>query len=138
MDGAILAMWMLGLGACAAFVFSLWYISRRVKQARNWPQAEATIESAQMGRMGQGKKAVDLPCFAFSYVVKGRSYAGHFALRASGDRAESLMRQMVQKKMAIHYDPQWPAGWYIPVGTIGGCEVLQKLYNVGKTEQAGD
>ena len=87
-----------------------------------------------MGRVGSGRNAADIPCFAFSYVVNGQHYSGEFALRANGDRAESLMRQMIEKKMAIHYDPKWPPDWYIPGGTIGGCEVMQKLHPQVNTE----
>lgn len=138
MDGATLVLWLLGFGVSAVFGLSAWQIARRIRQARNWPSVDATIDSAEMGRIGTGRKIADLPCFAFSYVVNGRSYSGHFALRANGDRAESLMRQMVEKKMAIHYDPTWPGGWYIPVDTIGGFEVVQKLYHQANPQEAKD
>lgn len=128
MDGATLVLWLMGFGIAATLGLLFWLIVRRIKQARNWPVVDATIESAEMGRVGTGRNEAEIPCFAFSYVVNARSYSGHFALRANRDRAEGLMRQLVEKKMAIHYDPQWPAGWYIPVDTIGGCEVVQKLY----------
>lgn len=124
---ATFAFWIIGSFVVAAAGILYWRIAMRVRAARNWPVAEATIESAEMERVGIGRNASDLPCFAMSYVVKGQNYSGRFALRATGDRADELMRQMVSKKMAIHYDPTMPRGWYIPVETIGGCEVLQKL-----------
>jgi hypothetical protein len=127
MDNFTLTIWSFGiLVALASIVFS-WRISRRVRGARKWPAADATIHSAEMDRVGFGRNAADLPCFEFSYAVRGQDYSGRFALKATGERAGELMRQMVQKKMAIRYDPRMPRGWYIPVDTIGGCEVVQNL-----------
>jgi len=127
MDNLTLTIWSFGaLVVIASVVFS-WRISRRVRGARNWPAADATVRSAEIERVGSGRNAADLPCFEFSYAVKGQDYSGRFALRATGERADSLMRQMLDKKMAIRYDPKMPRGWYIPVDTIGGCEVVQNL-----------
>lgn len=127
MDDITLLIWTFGILVVVASILFRWRISRRIKQARNWPAADATIHSAEVDRVGFGRKAADLPCFDFSYVVKGEDYSGRFALKATGDRAGELMQQMVQKKMAIRYDPKMPRGWYIPVDTIGGCEVVQNL-----------
>jgi hypothetical protein len=121
------AIWFLGSIVVIACAIFYWRTVRRVKAASGWPVAEATIQSAELEKVGIGRKASDLPCFAFSYVVKRENYSGRFALRVTGDRADNLMRQMIDKTMAIRYDPTMPRGWYIPVDTIGGCEVIQNL-----------
>ncbi len=127
MDGTSLVILIIGFSVAAVFAaFSLW-ISKRVREARNWPIVEATIQSAEIDRIGNRLNAVDLPCFTFSYVVGKQQLSGRFALRATGDRADILIRTMVDKRMTIHYDPKRPQHWYIPVETIGGCEVEQKL-----------
>ncbi len=127
MDGTTLVVLIVGFSVAAVLaVLSLW-ISKRVKEARYWPIVESTIQSAEFDSVGNRLNAVDLPCFTFSYVVGKRQFSGRFALRATGDRGDSLIRAMVDKKMTIHYDPKRPQHWYIPVETIGGCEVEQKL-----------
>jgi len=127
MDMTTVVIWVVGFGVAGATALIFWWVSWRVKQARNWPVIDATIQSAEVQRVGRGRNAADLPCFAFSYVVNRHNYSGCFALRAARDRADSLMKQLLNKNMEIRYDPKWPAGWYIPVDAIGGCEVIQKL-----------
>jgi hypothetical protein len=138
MDSTTVVIWLLGSGVTAASALCFWWISWRVKQARNWPPVYATIEVAEVQRVGGGRSAADLPCFAFSYTIKGHNFSGCFALRAAKDRRDSLMKQLLSKKMEIRYNPKWPAGWYIPVDTIGGCEVIQKLQLKLETEQPKD
>ena len=135
MDSTTVVIWLLGSGVTAVTALCFWWISWRVKRARNWPGADATIEIAEVQRIGGGRRAADLPCFAFSYTIRGQKFSGCFALRAARDRAESLMNQLLNKKIEIRYDPKWPAGWYIPVDTIGGCEVIQKLRLRLETEE---
>jgi hypothetical protein len=138
MDNPTVVIWLLGFGVAAATALLFWWISWRVKQARKWPVTDATIEAAAVERVGGGRRAADLPCFAFSYTIKGQNFSGCFALRAARDRADSVIKQLLHKKMEIRYDPKWPAGWYIPVDTIGGCEVIQKLRLKLETEQPND
>ena len=138
MDSPTIVIWLLGFGVAGATALCFWWISWRVKQARNWPAVYATIESAEVQRVGGGRSAADLPCFAFFYTIKGNTFSGCFALRTARDRADKLMEQLLSKKMEIRYNPKWPAGWYIPVDTIGGCEVIQKLQLKLETEQPED
>ncbi len=70
---------------------------------------------------------MELPVFAFSYVVGEEYYAGRFALWAKGDRADTLIREMVDRKVLINYDPGRPERWFIPEKLIEGCPVEQKL-----------
>lgn len=138
MGDSVFAMWFLGSLVIAGSAVFYWRTARRVKAARHWPIAEATIDSAEIAKVGRGPMAPELPCFSFSYVVKKQNYSGLFALKASGDRRDELIQQMVSKKMSIHYDPQMPQGWYIPVDTIGGCEVVQKLRLKPESSKAKD
>ena len=96
---------------------------RRQKEAQSWPSAEATIESSGMEAVGSGRPAADLPCFAFSYVVNGEYYSGRFSLSGGKDRSESLLREMVDRKINVKYDPTRPESYMIAEDVIEGCEV---------------
>lgn len=71
--------------------------------------------------MGRGYS--DLPCFAFSYLVAGEYYSGRFALWAKGGRSDELLRELIESKFTIRYDPDHPSSFFIPDETLGGCEV---------------
>jgi hypothetical protein len=75
--------------------------------------------------------SVDLPVFAFSYVVDGEYYSGRFGLFARGDHADSLIREMVNRKLPVNYDPARPERWYIPNDMIEGCKVAQRIHLFG-------
>jgi hypothetical protein len=63
------------------------------------------------------------PCFTFSYAVGEEYYSGSFALSAEGDQADTLLREMIDKKVAVQYDPNHPSKFYISDKTLQGCEV---------------
>jgi hypothetical protein len=57
-------------------------MKRRVKDAADWPETEATIRSAEMETVDRvGHLGELLPFLAFSYVVDGEYYSGRFGLR---------------------------------------------------------
>ena len=91
-------------------------IERRVKHAADWPETEATIQSAEMElveRVGHLREL--LPFFAFSYVVDGEHYSGRFGLRvAAEDSASTLMNEWVDTKIAVRYDPKRPSVFSLP------------------------
>jgi hypothetical protein len=64
-----------------------------------------------------------LPWFDFSYVVEGEYYSGTFMLSVDGDRADTLLRELDEKKFEVRYDPARPAKFYITQERIEGCEV---------------
>ena len=84
---------------------------------------EATIQSAGMEIVGGGREKVWLPCFAFSYVVDGEYYSGRFSLWGCDDRSATLIRELVDKKLKVHYDPKKPSDFLIAEDTIEGCIV---------------
>ena len=74
-----------------------------------------------------------LPCFAFTYVVKGDYYSGRFSLEADGQRAEELTRELVERKLNLLYDPGNPDSWFIPIRTFAGFTLHQRLeWGLGK------
>ena len=110
-------------------VLVVWLIRKtdRLETANSWPICEGTIQSAGMEMIGRGRRAIVLPCFAFSYVVNGEYHSGRFALSARDEKASALIRELVNKKLTIHFDPEHPSTYFIPVELIEGCQVHQKL-----------
>jgi uncharacterized protein DUF3592 len=114
--------------AIAAWIMS-WYRQRKlVQQAAQWVPIEATIESGALEGTRETGKVV-LPTFAFSYQVSGESYSGRFSLRAnvSKESAESMIDQMIGRRIFLRYDPDHPEKWFIPDDAIEGYKVEQKI-----------
>jgi hypothetical protein len=111
------------LGVVVALLARLFRSARQEDEAQSWPCAEATIQSAEMETVGSGRYAVVLPCFAFSYLVNGEYYSGRFSLSCSDVRSATLIREMVDKKLTIHYDPKKPSINRISEEMIEGCGV---------------
>ena len=107
-----------------------WIYSQRVaKRAKNWPTAEATIESSSMEVMARSRGVnVTLPVFAFSYRTGDEYYSGRFALLPYiTDPGESILTRMIGRKFMVHYNPQKPSAWFIADKLIEGCQVEQKI-----------
>ena len=113
------------LGICLMVPLIALFMRRafRENRALSWPSTEATIQSAGVKTIGTGRYSVDLPCFAFSYAVDGEYYSGRFALDAKGDRADTLVKELINKKLTMQYDPTRPSSYSIPDEWIEGCEV---------------
>ena len=113
------------VGACIAASLIAWIIrtAARDSRARYWPSTEATIQSAGIESIGTGRYRVELPCFAFSYVVDGECYSGRFALEAKGDRADALVKELLNKKLTMQYNPKVPSSYFITDEWIEGCDV---------------
>jgi hypothetical protein len=85
-------------------------LKRRTKDAADWPETEATIQSAGMELIERiGHVREEVPFFAFSYVVDSEYYAGRFGLRVPEDRAITLMREWINTKIALQYNPNQPS-----------------------------
>jgi hypothetical protein len=94
---------------------SLYMFKRRIEDAVDWPETEATIQSANMDIVERvGHLRENLPFFALSYVVDGEYYSGRFGLRVSEDRASTLMREWVGTKVTVRYDPKRPSVFSLP------------------------
>jgi len=106
----------------------LWRQKRRFKAAPSWPVAEAIIETGTIESVAAVKGSkVQLPVFAFSYLVSGEYYSGRFALMPYiTDPGESLVKRMIGRKLEVHYDPVKPQTWLIADELIEGCKVEQK------------
>jgi Protein of unknown function (DUF3592)/Mu transposase, C-terminal len=112
---------LLGIGAIV--VTALWipnWRSRLEDEAKLWPMTEATVQGSEMRANGRYDQ---LPSFIFSYAVGGEYYSGWFALSAHGDRADTLLKEMIDKKVVVRYDPNQPSKFYVSDETIDGCEV---------------
>jgi hypothetical protein len=111
-------------------IFGLWWWKkqREIDGARQWPQTEATIESATIETYaGSRSGTVELPTFGFSYGVAGQYYSGRFSLMPYDDPRESLLVRMAGRKLLVHYDPEHPEIWFISDAIIEGCKVQQKM-----------
>ena len=45
----------------------------------------------------------------------------------SKELAESMIDQMIGRKLLLRYDPDHPSMWFIPDEFIDGCKVEQKI-----------
>jgi Protein of unknown function (DUF3592) len=119
------------LVAIAAWVVSVRRLRKLAEKAREWPAAEASIQSGGLeGTKTSGR--VVLPTFGFSYQVSGKYYGGYFSLRHMDsplDEAdkEALIGRMIGRRIMLRYDPRKPDVWFIPEESIEGCKVEQKL-----------
>lgn len=131
MDKGSLAILIEVLAVFAGFAAWFMWRMKRVDEAKSWPSTEAAIQSAGMEEISSGRSTFERPVFAFTYLVDGEYYSGRFALLAKGDRADELIRDMVDKKLTVNYNPQRPDSWYIPDKLIEQCVVEQKLNVIG-------
>jgi hypothetical protein len=125
MDAEILSFVIAGVAVAGAIAIYMIRKTRKETAARSWPAAEATIQTAGIEPVSMGRGYSDLPCFAFSYVVKQEYYSGRFALSAKGNRADELLRNLAGRKLTIHFDPRRPSSFFIPDRSIEDCEVYQ-------------
>jgi hypothetical protein len=112
----------------ALAIISLWWWQkqeRMVEAAREWPAAEATVQSGGLEPVREGKAI--LPVFAFSYQVGGKYYSGRLGLARSDRDPESLIQRMIGRKLQIRYDPSHPEVWFVADDEIEGCKVEQKI-----------
>lgn len=114
--------------AIGAWVASQYRQRKITQKAAQWVPVEATIESGSLeGTQETGR--IVLPTFSFSYKVSDQYYSGRFSLEARfpKSRAESLIGQMIGRKLLLRYDPERPERWFIPDECIDGYKVEQKL-----------
>jgi hypothetical protein len=106
----------IAVAAALAYRFGPSYmLKRRMKDAADWPDTEATIQSAGMELVERvGHIREEVPFFSFSYVVESEYYSGRFGLRVPEDRATTLMRDWINAKIALQYDPRRPSVYRLP------------------------
>jgi hypothetical protein len=132
MDNALLSVVLVVAGAVFVAVLAWaisWYRQRKmVQQAGQWAPVEAKIESGALEGTHESGKVV-LPTFAFSYQVSEGYYSGRFSLRANLSKAlaESMIDQMIGRKILLRYNPDHPEIWFIPDECIDGYKVEQKI-----------
>jgi hypothetical protein len=112
--------------ALAATMLWWWRKQERiVETAREWPVTEAIVQSGSLESATEGR--VVLPAFAFAYHVGEEYYSGRFSLASYSRDPETIIQQMVGRKLQIHYDPSRPEIWFIADERIEGCKVEQKI-----------
>ena len=132
MDNTLLGVVLLVAGAVSVAVIAWvisWYRQRKlVQRAGQWVPVEGRIESGALEAIHESGKII-LPTFAFSYQVSGESYSGRFSLRANISKAlaESMIDQMIGRKLFLRYDPDHTEMWFIPDEFIDGYKVEQKI-----------
>jgi hypothetical protein len=132
MDNTLLGVVLVVAGAVfvavAAWVIS-WHRQRKlVQQAGQWVPIEARIESGALEGTHESGKVV-LPTFAFSYQVSEDSYSGRFSLKANLSKAlaESMIDQMIVRKLLLRYNTEHPAEWFMPDEFSDGYKVEQMI-----------
>lgn len=102
--------------AALLYRFGRLYLSKwRIKNAADWPEAEAIIQSAELElveRVGHFRER--LPFFTFSYLCDSQYYSGRFGLRVPEDQASAVMRERVNTKITVRYDPNRPSVFCLP------------------------
>ena len=113
------------VGGLFALVVMIMRGQKRAEQAKRWPTAEVTIQSAGMELVNWGGRSkVELPVYAFSYVVAGEYYSGRFSLQAGeAPPSGTLKWELVGTKTTVHYDPKRPSTFSFADGLIAGCGV---------------
>ncbi len=117
--------------AVAAWIVSWYRDHKLLEEVREWPTTEAIVQSGALEGTRESGRVV-LPTFAFSYQVSRHYYAGRFCLirkwRYPGKTSvESLIKEMIGRKLLLRYDPNRPEAWFIPDEYIDGCKVGQKI-----------
>ena len=113
----------IGIFGFAAIVISAILLGQRSKAPNgsdSWPTTEATVQGSEMRPNGRYDQ---LPSFIFSYAVGEEYYSGWFALSAHADRADTLLKEMINKKVIVRYDPNQPSKFYVSGNAVEGCEV---------------
>ena len=94
MNASIFALSLFGVAVVAVLaVWTRWTV-KQVVRAMNWPTTDATIQSADIEKVGGGRNAPEPTCFAFSYFVVGGGYfTGRFARSATDDLADNWLKK---------------------------------------------
>jgi Protein of unknown function (DUF3592) len=126
--GVVLVVAIAVTTAVVAWAISQYRTRKLVQRAGQWLPVEGKIESGALEGTHESGKVV-VPTFAFSYQVSEQYYSGHFSLRANLSKvlAESMIDQMIGRKLLLRYDPDHPEVWFIPDELINGYEVEQKI-----------
>lgn len=111
-------------------------IKQRTKNVGEWPETQATIQSAKMELVERvGHLREELPFFTFSYIVDSEYYSGRFGLRVPEERANSLIRDWIDTRVGVRYDPNRPSIYCLPdelsvdgfrVSTVRECELASE------------
>lgn len=129
--GLYILLGFLGLLAAIAVVGALWWrrAARKVEIARNWPAAEATVESGTLEAVADSsiRAPIVLPVFAFSYHVDEKYYSGRFTLSHIHTDPDQIIQRVTGRKLQIRYNPSSPDAWFISDEEIEGCRVEQKM-----------
>ena len=132
MDSSLVVVLIVVAGAVSVAVIAWlisWHRQRKLaRQAGQWVPVEGRIESGALEGTRESGKVV-LPTFAFSYQVSEDFYSGRFSLRANISKplAESMIDQMIGRKILLRYDAHRPELWFIPEESIDGYKVEQKI-----------
>ena len=105
-------------------------VSRKAQASRarsRWPNTEGVVESSSLEVVATSRgMKIELPVFAFWYLVEGERYGGRFALEPYiTDPGPTILTSMIGRKVRILYDPKAPDKWLVDEALIDGCKVEQ-------------
>jgi hypothetical protein len=96
------------LGAVSTFLRQ-WFVQQT---ARNWPRANATVETYYALSTGSGGDNAFAPVLGYYYEVKGEAYSCSVCLMSYGGPsaadAEESGKSWVGAKIVIRYNPEKP------------------------------
>jgi hypothetical protein len=123
MDNVIpILAWAAALVVGIAIIVRLMRESSREKKSRAWPTAEAVVQSSDMEPVGKRRGSPLMqPCFAFSFEISGNYYSGRFSLEANDDQSTTLLREMIGRKVTVHYNPANPQDFVLREVLTEGC-----------------
>jgi hypothetical protein len=126
MDSIVLVLVLLGFPILV--IWFCWKLYQKHK-AKTWPATEATIQSGDLEVVNTARgMPIQLPAFAFTYLVNGERYSGRFALKPYiSEPPAGFIDRMIGRKLQVLYNPAKPEQWYLPEDLLEGCKIEQKM-----------
>ena len=105
----------------AAGVFVLGRVRRSpANNPANWLETEATIQSVGKMVEGSGRYSCQVDVGDFTYIVNDEYYSGRATISSSFSTGDSQLRDLVNKKFQVRYDPRKPEKYNVSQSDVGG------------------
>lgn len=106
----------------AVGVFVLWLVRRPTPADSpvNWTETEATIQSVGKVAEGSGRYSYQVDVCDFTYIVNDEYYSGRATVSSSFSTGDRQLRDLVDKKFKMCYDPRKPDNYDVSKADVGG------------------
>lgn len=134
MNSSVGLIVLFALGGLAALV--IWAVWQQIhpNRADQWPVTEGTIQSTGTEIIYAGRGSSEVPVCDFSYQVGGQYYSGRLSISSRGVPDEGPMRDLMGRKIPVHYDPGKPSTFFVPSTNVDGFSVGQHYENLFATD----